>query len=207
MFYNIEVQYYAQSKRGLPLFALYGVVVLRIIAGSLRGLTLDTPAGLDTRPTADRVKEALFSSLTPYLKGARVLDAFSGSGALALEALSRGADFAVMCEIGKQAFSCCRKNIEKAKLSERTSLLLTDALSYIRNTEEKFDIIFLDPPYAKGLYDEFLVHAAKKLNSGGIIIAEYETAHSPNIPETLSVIKQKKYGRVNLLYLSGADET
>ena len=75
-----------------------GVVVLRIIAGNLRGLNLDTPDGLDTRPTADRVKEALFSSLSPYILGSKVLDAFSGSGALALEPLSRGAAFAVMCE-------------------------------------------------------------------------------------------------------------
>ena len=179
---------------------------MRIISGSLRGLTLDTPDGLDTRPTADRVKEALFSSLTPYIPGSRVLDAFSGSGALALEALSRGADFAVMCENSKVAYSVCRKNIDKARLSEKTSLLLTDSLSYIKNTEEKFDIIFLDPPYAKGLYDNFLVYAAKKLSPGGVIIAEYEVAHSPNIPETLTVIKQKKYGRCNLAFLSGVDE-
>lgn len=180
---------------------------MRIIAGNLRGLNLDTPDGLDTRPTADRVKEALFSSITPNLPGARVLDAFSGSGALALESLSRGADFAVMCENNKTAFSICKKNIEKARLKDKTLLLLTDALSYIKNTEEKFDIIFLDPPYAKGLYGEFLIHAAKKLKKGGIIIAEYEEAHIPAVPPTLKAEKQKKYGRCNLLYLSGVDET
>ena len=184
-----------------------GVVVLRIIAGNLRGLNLETPDGLDTRPTADRVKEALFSSLTPNLPGARVLDAFAGSGALALEALSRGADFAVMCENSKAAFSACRKNIEKSRLSDKTSLLLTDALSYIKNTKETFDIIFLDPPYAKGLYEEFLSFAAEKINKGGIIIAEYEEAHTPQVPPSLTVTKQKKYGRCNLLYLSGVDET
>ena len=186
---------------------ILGVIIVRIIAGTLRGLTLDTPAGLDTRPTADRVKEALFSSLTPYLRGSKVLDAFSGCGALALEALSRGADFAVMCENNKSAYSVCRKNIEKARLSERTNLLLTDALSYIKNTTEKFDIIFLDPPYAKGLYENFLISAADKLTPGGLIIAEYEEAHTPVVPASLTVIKQKKYGRVNLLYLSGVDET
>ena len=180
---------------------------MRIIAGNLRGLNLDTPDGLDTRPTADRVKEALFSSLSPYISGAKVLDAFSGSGALALESLSRGAAFAVMCENNKTAYSVCKKNIEKARLTDKTKLLLTDALSYIKTTNEKFDIIFLDPPYAKGLYNEFLIHAASKLSEGGIIIAEYEVAHTPEIPASLSVIKQKKYGRVNLLYLSGVDKT
>ncbi len=180
---------------------------MRIIAGSLRGLTLETLPGLDTRPTADRVKEALFSSLTPCLPGARVLDAFSGSGALALEALSRGASFAVMCENSKAAHQVCRKNIEKSRMKDRTSLLLTDAVTYIKNTSEKFDIIFLDPPYAKGLYEEFLLNAANKLKDGGVIIVEYEEAHTPEVPASLVVTKQKKYGRVNLLYLSGVDET
>lgn len=180
---------------------------MRIISGSLRGLRLDTLDGLDTRPTADRVKEALFSSLTPYLPGSRILDAFAGSGSLALEALSRGADFAVMCENSKAAFSICRKNIDKARLADRTSLLLTDAISYIKTTNEKFDIIFLDPPYAQGLYEEFLVHSSKKLSKGGIIIVEYEEAHTPIIPPSLVAVKQKKYGRCNLLYLSGVDET
>lgn len=180
---------------------------MRIIAGNLRGLNLDTLDGLDTRPTADRVKEALFSSLSPYLSGAKVLDAFSGSGALALESISRGASFAVMCENSKAAYSVCKKNIEKARLTDKTKLLLTDALSYIKTTDEKFDLIFLDPPYAKGLYDDFLLNASDKLAEGGIIIVEYELAHCPNIPDTLSAVKQKKYGRVNLLYLSGVDKT
>lgn len=186
---------------------IVGVVKLRIIAGSLRGLTLETLSGLNTRPTADRVKEALFSSLTPYIMDAKVLDAFSGSGALALEALSRGASYAVMCENSKAAHSVCLKNIEKSRMKDRTSLHLTDAVAYIKNTNDKFDIIFLDPPYAKGLYEEFLANAKEKLNPGGIIIVEYEEAHTPEIPSSLEVIKHKKYGRVNLLYLSGVDET
>ena len=186
---------------------LLGVVNLRIIAGSLRGLTLDTLPGLDTRPTADRVKEALFSSLTPCIMNARVLDAFSGSGALALESLSRGASFAVMCENSKAAHSVCKKNIEKSRLSDRTSLLLTDAVSYIKSSAEKFDIIFLDPPYAKGLYEEFLINTKGRLNPGGIIIVEYEEAHTPVVPDFLTVTKHKKYGRVNLIYLSGVDES
>ncbi len=180
---------------------------MRIISGSLRGLKLFTLEGLTTRPTADRVKEALFSSLSPVIKDAYVLDAFSGSGALALEAISRGAFRAVLLENNKDAFNVCKKNIEKARVSDKTSLLFTDALSYIKNTEEKFDIIFLDPPYSEGLYREFLIHAASKLKENGLIIAEYEEANTPQIPPSLSVIKQKKYGRCNLLYLSGVEKT
>ncbi len=180
---------------------------MRIISGSLRGLNLYTLPGLTTRPTADRVKEALFSSLSPMIKDSFVLDAFSGSGALALEALSRGASRAVMCENNKDAFNICKKNIEKARLCERTSLLFTDALAYIKTTKEKFDIIFLDPPYSEGLYEEFLIHAASKLNENGMIIAEFEASNAPVVPDTLSLIKQKKYGRCNLLYLSGVEKT
>ncbi len=186
---------------------LLGVVNLRIISGSLRGLNLYTLEGTATRPTADRVKEALFSSLTPYLRDSVVLDAFSGSGALALEALSRGAKEAVLCENNKEAFKICEKNIEKAKLKDRTSLLFTDALAYIKNTDKIFDIIFLDPPYGAGLYEGFLTLAKDKLKDNGIIVAEYEEAHTPKVPEGFIVTKQKRYGRCNLLYLSGVEKT
>lgn len=179
---------------------------MRIISGSLRGLNLYTLDGLTTRPTADRVKEALFSSLTPYLRDAYVLDAFSGSGALALEALSRGAKGAVLCENNKDAFKICQKNIEKARLTDRTSLLFTDALSYIKNTDKKFDIIFLDPPYKAGLYESFLSLAKDKLTEKGLIVAEFEEVSRPRVPDTLSVIKEKSYGRCNLLYLTGVEK-
>lgn len=179
---------------------------MRIIAGSARGLKLNTLDGLKTRPTADRVKEALFSSLTERLCGASVLDAFSGSGALGIEALSRGAFKAVFCENDKDALGVCRKNLEKARLSDKGKVLFTDAVSYIKKDGEKFDIIFVDPPYASGLYGEFLAHAKKRLSPGGIIVLEYEEKNAPAISEDYWVIKKKRYGRVNLSYLMGVEQ-
>lgn len=179
---------------------------MRIISGSARGLKLLTPDGLDTRPTADRVKEALFSSLSDRILSSRVLDAFAGSGALGIEALSRGARRAVMTEKDPKAFSLCRENLSKSRLSDSGEVILTDALSYIDKTEEIFDIIFLDPPYASGLYEPFLEKAREHLAPGGIIIAEYEEKHLPVIPGFYSIIKEKKYGRVHLSYLTGVEQ-
>lgn len=179
---------------------------MRIIAGSARGLKLKAPDGQNTRPTADRVKEALFSSLSDKLSGARVLDAFSGSGALGLEALSRGAKEAVFIENGREAFGVLKENLNKSGLSSRGKLFFTDALSYIEKTDEQFDIIFLDPPYASGLYERFLLFAEKNLAEGGIIVLEYEEKNAPAIPDIYSVIKQKHYGRVHLSFISGVEQ-
>ncbi len=179
---------------------------VRIISGSARGLKLLTPDGINTRPTADRVKEALFSSLADKISSSLVLDAFSGSGALGIEALSRGARRAVMTESDPKAFSLCRENLKKARLADRGEVILTDALSYIDKTSEFFDIIFLDPPYASGLYEPFLKKAEKHLAPGGIIIVEYEEKNLPVIPGFYSVTKEKKYGRVHLSYLTGVEQ-
>ena len=179
---------------------------MRIISGSARGLKLLTPDGLDTRPTADRVKEALFSSLSDKIPSSLVLDAFSGSGALGIEALSRGAARAVMTDSDPKAFSLCRENLLKSRLSDRGEVILTDALSYIDKTKDIFDIIFLDPPYASGLYEPFLKKAERHLAPGGIIIVEYEEKNLPVIPACYRVIKEKKYGRVHLSYLTGVEQ-
>lgn len=179
---------------------------MRIIAGSAKGLKLNTLDGLKTRPTADRVKEALFSSLTEKLYGASVLDAFAGSGALGIESLSRGAFKAVFCENDKDALILCRKNLEKARLSDKGEVLFQDAVSYIKKDGEKFDIIFVDPPYASGLYGEFLMYAKKRLSPGGVIVLEYEEKNAPDIFGDYVEIKKKRYGRVNLSYLMGVEQ-
>lgn len=179
---------------------------MRIIAGSARGLKLKTLDGLTTRPTADRVKEALFSSLSAKLTGSFVLDAFAGSGALGLEALSRGAASAVFIENNRDAFGVLRENIVRSRLERHADAKLCDVMAYIEKTSEKFDIIFLDPPYASGLYELFLVKAEKKLKPDGIIVLEYEEKNAPVIPDAFTVIKQKHYGRVHLSFLSGVEQ-
>ena len=147
---------------------------MRVITGSARGVRLKTPEGLDTRPTTERVKEALFSAIQFEIEGRRVLDLFAGSGQLGIEALSRGAERAVFVDAGKNAAALVKENLRRAKLADKAQVIQTDFLSYLSRCREKFGLIFLDPPYA----ENFLENALEKivefdiLSSGGIIVAE-----------------------------------
>lgn len=174
---------------------------MRIISGSKRGLKLDSLNGLHTRPTADRVKEALFSSLSEYLPSAVVLDACAGSGALGLEALSRGASHAVFCENNRAAFAVCRANIDKARLGASADVVLSDVCSYIASSSLTFNLVFLDPPYASGLYEPVLSLLPRVLAPGALVVVEFEASHTPAVPSGYTVVKQKRYGRVHLAYL------
>ena len=147
---------------------------MRVITGSARGVRLKTPEGLDTRPTTERVKEALFSAIQFEIEGRRVLDLFAGSGQLGIEALSRGAERAVFVDAGKNAAALVKENLRRSKLTDKAQVVQTDYLSYLSRCREKFGLIFLDPPYA----ENFLENALEKivefdiLASGGIIDAE-----------------------------------
>ena len=147
---------------------------MRVITGKARGVQLKTPEGMLTRPTADRVKEALFSIINFDLPGASVLDLFAGSGQLGIEALSRGANRAVFIDAREDACKIIRENIRRTKFENQARVIRSDYLEYLRRCKEKFDIILLDPPYA----EVFLENALKSiteidiLQSGGIIIAE-----------------------------------
>jgi len=129
---------------------------MRIIAGTAHGQVIKAPAGRDTRPTTDRVREAIFSALAPFLEGAYVLDAFAGSGALGLEALSRGAAGAVFCEQARPAQLAIRENLAKLGLQTRGRLLCGAAEQQLARWSENvenqpFDIVLLDPPYNRGM--------------------------------------------------------
>ena len=130
---------------------------MRIITGSARGTRLDAPEGLSTRPTSERTKETVFSAIQFSIEGRRVLDIFSGSGQMALEALSRGARDAVAIDSDRKACEIIRKNAERTHLSDRLTLRQGDAISVLGKLKgEKFSIIFADPPYASGLLPEVL---------------------------------------------------
>ena len=147
---------------------------MRVITGKARGVQLKTPDGMLTRPTADRVKEALFSVIQFDVPAARVLDLFGGTGQLGIEALSRGAKSAVFVDQREEACRLIRENLKRTRLENEAKVVRSDYLDYLRRCREQFDIIFLDPPYA----EEFLENALKCiaeidiLQSGGIIIAE-----------------------------------
>ena len=121
---------------------------MRVIAGTARSLNLKTPAGLDTRPTTDRIKETLFNMLMPYLSGAVFVDLFSGSGGIGIEAISRGARKAYFVENNKKALVCINDNIAHTRFQEQSVVLKQDVFSALRGSiRDDVDIIFMDPPY------------------------------------------------------------
>lgn len=147
---------------------------MRVIAGTARSIPLISRDGLMTRPTTDRVKEAIFNVIQFEVEGREVLDLFGGSGQMAIEALSRGASGAVIVDQSKDAVSVIRQNLTKTKLSQRAEVVCVDYMEYLNRTKKRFDLIFLDPPYG----EKFLENALKRiseidiLKSGGIIVCE-----------------------------------
>ena len=147
---------------------------MRVITGKARGVQLKTPDGMLTRPTADRVKEALFSIINFDLPGANVLDLFGGTGQLGIEALSRGAASATFIDAREDACRIIWENLKRTKLESQAKVVRSDYLAYLRRTREKFNIILLDPPYAEVFLENALkcITEIDILQSGGIIVAE-----------------------------------
>jgi len=147
---------------------------MRVISGKARGTTLKTPDGLKTRPTTDRVKEAMFSIIQFDLPNARVLDLFAGSGQLGIEAISRGAKNAVFVDLQDSACSLVRSNLNKTHFEQYAQVIKSDYLSFLKMTSEKFDIIFLDPPYAEVFLENSLkmITEIDILQTNGIIVTE-----------------------------------
>ena len=176
---------------------------MRVISGSARGRRLLAPEGLDTRPTADRVKESVFNIISPYIYGARVLDLFAGSGALGIEALSRGAESAVFVENSASAKNVLEKNIEITHFQDKCRIFSCSFDNYLKTASEKFDIVFLDPPYKSGYYETALEMLLSNhlLLSGGIVIAEHE--HGAVIPPVsgYELCKNRKYGKTSIAVL------
>ena len=147
---------------------------LRVVAGKARGVSLKTPEGSSTRPTTDRVKEAMFSIIQFELTQARVLDLFAGTGQLGIEAISRGAASAVFIDESEHACKLIRENLKRTKLESQAKVIRSDYLSYLKTTKEKFNIILLDPPYAEVFLEKSLnmITEIDILQSGGIIVTE-----------------------------------
>lgn len=147
---------------------------MRVITGKARGVQLKTPDGMLTRPTTDRVKEALFSIINFEIPGAKVLDLFGGTGQLGIEALSRGAQSAVFVDAREEACKLIKENLNRTKLEQDGRVVRSDYLDYLSRCREQYNIIFLDPPYA----EVFLENALKRiteidiLQSDGIIVTE-----------------------------------
>ena len=183
---------------------------MRIISGKARGTKLYTLEGLNTRPTLDRVKESIFNILQNEIQGANVLDLFAGSGAIGLEFLSRGANSVLLCDKSKEAIEIIKKNIEKTHMEQSAQVINMDfetCLEKIKN--QKFDIIYLDPPYET----DYIFKSLKKIlelnlmTESGLIITE--TDDEERIEKEIENIKVKivdkrKYGRATIIFLEKA---
>lgn len=174
---------------------------MRVISGKARGVNLKTPEGVLTRPTIDRVKEALFSIINFDIPASSVLDLFGGTGQLGIEALSRGAKSSVFVDQREDACKLIKENLRRTKLEQDAKVVRMDYLDYLKRCKEKFDIIFLDPPYAEVFLENALkcITEIDILQSGGIIVAERPLGKDlPWDFEGYTRSKDYKYGKVLL---------
>ena len=174
----------------------------RIIAGSAGGRRLEVPPGTATRPTADRAREGLFSSLQSLLdlQGARILDLYAGTGALGLEAVSRGAAHATLVEQDVRALAAIRTNVEVLGLT--ATVVDSDVLRFLQQPPTAYQLVFLDPPYEVEI-DPVLLAVLPWLSDDGVVVVERRTrGGGPTVPEGLRVERSRRYGEATLWYFS-----
>lgn len=170
---------------------------MRIISGCRRGHKLFEFEGQDVRPTTDRVKESVFNLIQEYVPQAEVLDMFAGSGALSFEAVSRGANSAVLVDNDSRSIALINKNIASLGFEDRCVVREQSCFDYAKICEKKFDIVFLDPPYNMGFIEPSLRAVAEfgLLTEEGIIVLESDNTDFKSDISGLEIIKQKRYGR------------
>ena len=188
---------------------------MRIISGRARGAKLFTLEGLNTRPTAERTKEAIFSMIRFELEGRAVLDLFAGSGQMGLEAVSCGASSAVLCDKERDAVSIITKNVEKTRLGEVCTVVCADYAECIRRMAQlgkRFDLVFLDPPYATTLVRDALLAMQKAgvLKPTSLIVCESDKSDLVTndliLSEAFEMIKQNRYGIAYITLISPKKE-
>ena len=172
---------------------------MRVIAGSARRLQLKCLPGEQTRPTLDRYKETLFNTIQGYIPGCSFLDLFAGSGAIGIEALSRGAERCVFIENNRNAVKIINENLEFTRLDERADVITADVITGCMQIEKKgpFDVIFLDPPYNRGLEDQVLryLSTSRLANDGTLIVVEASNDTDMSFAEDLGYVmtNEKRY--------------
>ena len=179
---------------------------MRIIAGNSRGRNLSSPKGTKTRPTSDRVREAIFSIVGDLVVNARVLDLYSGTGAIGLEALSRGAEHTVFVETDPAALKCLNTNIERCRCQDKSEVVSRSVLFYLETIDsgDDFDLVFADPPYRSDLGTLTLLAISKhaKPSKRCLIILEHAPDSIPEpIPDNLDKVDARKYGSVGVTFL------
>ena len=182
---------------------------MRVITGSARGRRLNELKGMETRPTTDKVKESIFNCIQFDVENARVLDLFAGTGQLGIEALSRGAQSAVFVDRRTDAVKLVKDNLALCGFSERAQVVCGDAMGYLSALRTKFDIIFLDPPYAEDVLEQALAHIAgfDILAPHGIIIAESPAEKAlPALAAPYGVYREYRYGKIKVTIYHRAGE-
>ena len=170
---------------------------MRVITGSARGRRLETLHGETTRPTTEKVKESLFSAIQFDIEGRRVLDLFAGSGQLGIEALSRGASGCVFVDRNTDAVQIIRRNLQHTGFSSQAQVLGADALTYLNRPGDRFDLVFLDPPYGSELLLPALDKVAPLVNDGGILVCETEgETQLPERVDRFAVARTYRFGRI-----------
>lgn len=172
---------------------------MRVITGIARGRRLKEPQGLETRPTTDRVKEGIFSSIQFEIEGRRVLDLFGGTGQMGIEALSRGAARCTFVDLRKEAVGIIRENLKLTGLEGQATVVQGDALAFLTRCREKYDVIFLDPPYASDLLKKAMetIPAIDIVTENGIIVCENgSTTGWPEVEPPYRLQKEYRYGKV-----------
>lgn len=182
---------------------------MRIIGGTARGKKLIAPEGLDTRPTADRIRESLFNLLMRDIPGARVLDLFCGTGALGAEALSRGAAYVLCVDISPKACEVARQNIALKGVSGTGEVLLGDWERAVSLCKGRFDVVFLDPPYRMtDVYGQAFTSllCKGKLSPGAIFVMEILAGANIPLPPEAELFDRRKYGATELMLVRAAEE-
>ncbi|MCL2545575.1 MAG: 16S rRNA (guanine(966)-N(2))-methyltransferase RsmD [Oscillospiraceae bacterium] len=177
---------------------------MRVITGQWRGSKLHSLPGDATRPTSDRVKEAIFNIIQFDVEGRRALDLFAGNGQLGIEALSRGARDCVFVDNSRAAADILRQNVEKVHAQEQSRVLVKDALAFLQGAEEPFGLIFIDPPYRSTFIRKALALIAERnlLQDGGLIVCESDIDDQWEAPAQWNAVEYR-YGRVKVTVYGG----
>lgn len=183
---------------------------MRIISGDLKGKRLSTPNNNKVRPTTDKIKESIFNMIMEYTEDAVVLDLFSGTGNLGLEAISRGAAKCYFSDKSKESLQLTIKNIQHCDVKDKSVAILGDYQVALNKISDKIDIVFVDPPYEPGIINKCIADISKAgiLSEDGIIIAEHD--RKDLLPETINNLlkyKEKRYGAISItIYKSNWEE-
>jgi 16S rRNA (guanine966-N2)-methyltransferase len=179
---------------------------VRVIAGHFRGTKLHSPPGEDIRPTADRLRESIFNIIGPRIRGKHVLDLFAGTGAMGIEALSRGAHHAVFIDKNPQALNLIQRNVAKVRAAENATVIAWDIrrdLNCLKNLAVP-EIIFIDPPYRQGLIQSALANLKEIQIPFHLVVVEHDPREPlENRPAGLDIVDQRRYGKTLVSFLNG----